>query len=132
MEPHIFGLSIQIGLSKCREKFSAQLTPRIILTPSRSNKALDKTTLASIRKMLSPIPAKLQKKVIQIFKFFKNIKPIKPVNIISTKSYTQASKQSYANNTLEVIGIKNTFTALDTQKVDQIHKIVNGSLKPKL
>jgi len=32
---------------------------------------------------------------------------------------------------LEVIKIKDTFPILDTQKVDQIHKIVNGFLKPK-
>ena len=36
------------------------------------------------------------------------------------------------NNILEVIKIKDTFTTLDTQKVDQIHKIVNSSQKPKL
>ena len=51
---------------------------------------------------------------------------------MSTKLYAQVSKQSYANNTLEVIKIKNTFPTLDTQKVDQIHKIVNSSPKPKL
>ena len=79
--------------------------------------------------MLPPISAKLQKEVIQISNFFKNIKPI---NIMSTKLYAQVSKQSYANNTLEVIKIKNTFPTLDTQKVDQIHKIVNSSPKPKL
>jgi len=107
----------------------AKLTPRIIPTPSHSNKASDKTTLASIKKMPPPIPAKLQKEVIQISKFFKNTKPI---NIISTKSYTQALKQSYMNNILEVIKIKDTFTILDAQKVDKIHKIVNSSLKPKL
>ena len=77
------------------------------------------------------IPAKSQKEVLQISEFFKNIKPVKPVDITSTKSYVQASKQSYANNTLEVIKIKDIFPALDAQKVDQIHKIVNGSLKPK-
>ncbi len=50
---------------------------------------------------------------------------------MSTKSYAQTSKQSYANNTLEVIKIKNIFPTLDAQKVDQIHKIVNSSPKPK-
>jgi len=35
------------------------------------------------------------------------------------------------NNTSEVTKIKDTFPALDAQKVDQIHKIVNGSPKPK-
>ena len=54
------------------------------------------------------------------------------------KLYTQASKQSYAqaskqaNNILEVIKIKDTFPTLNTQKVDQIYKIVNGTLKSKL
>jgi len=124
---------VQIKNTKSlREKISAKLTPRIIPTPSCSNKALDKTTLASIKKMPPLTPVKLQKEVIHISKFFKNIKPIKPVNIMSTKSYVQASKQSYMNNTSEVIKIKNTFSTLDAQKVDQIHKIVNGSPKPKL
>ena len=44
---------------------------------------------------------------------------------------SKASHDTYANNTSEVIKIKDTFPALDAQKVDQIHKIVNGSLKPK-
>jgi len=82
--------------------------------------------------MPPPIPAKSQKEVIQISKFFKNIKPVKPINTTSTKSYVQASKQSYVNNTSEVIKIEDTFSILDAQKVDQIYKIVNGSPKPKL
>ena len=81
--------------------------------------------------MLSSIPAKSQKEVIQISNFFKNIKPIKPINITFTKLYAQVLKQSYTNNTLEVIKIKDTFPALDAQKVDQIHKIINDSPKPK-
>jgi len=46
----------------------------------------------------------------------------------------QASKQSYTNNTSEVIKIKNTFPTLNAQKVNQIHKIVNSSpkLKPQI
>jgi len=53
------------------------------------------------------------------------------------KSYVQASKQSDAqtskqvNNTTEVIKIKDIFPILNVQKIDQIHKIVNSSLKPK-
>ena len=78
--------------------------------------------------MLPSIPAKSQKEVIQISNFFKSIKLI---NITFTKLYAQVLKQSYTNNTLEVIKIKDTFPALDAQKVDQIHKIVNGSPKPK-
>ena len=41
----------------------------------------------------------------------------------------QASKQT--NNTTKVIKIKNTFPTLNAQKIDQIHRIVNGSSKPK-
>jgi len=42
----------------------------------------------------------------------------------------QVSKQT--NNTIEVIKIKDTFPALNAQKIDQIHRIINGSSKPKL
>jgi len=111
-------LSADKNTKSLREKISAKLTPKIIPTSSYSNKASDKTTPASIKKMLPSILAKLQKEIIQIFKFFKNIKPVKPVNIMSTKSYVQASKQSYTNNTSEVIKIKDTFPTLDVQKVD--------------
>jgi len=106
----------------------AKLTPRIIPAPSYSNKASDKITSASIKKMLPSILAKSQKEVIQISNFFKNIKLI---NIMFTKLYMQVLKQFYMNNILEVIKIKDTFPALDAQKVDQIHKIVNSSPKPK-
>ena len=37
-----------------------------------------------------------------------------------------------ANNTLEVIKIKDIFPILNTEKVNQIHKIVTRSSKPKL
>ena len=37
-----------------------------------------------------------------------------------------------ANNTLEVIKIKDTFPILNTEKINQIHKIVTRSSKPKL
>ena len=47
----------------------------------------------------------------------------------SKQSYVQASKQT--NNTTEVIKIKNTFPTLNAQKIDQIHRIINGSSKPK-
>jgi len=125
-------LSADKNTKSLRKKILAKLTSRIIPTSNHSNKASDKTTPANIKKMLSPIPAKSQKVVIHISKFFKNIKLIKPVNITFTKSYAQALKQSYANNTSEVIKIKDTFSVLNTQKVDQIYKIVNSFPKPKL
>ena len=106
-------LSADKNTKSLREKILVKLTPKIIPTSNYSNKALDKTTPASMKKRLPPIPAKSQKEIIQISKFFKNIKPVKPINITSTKSYVQASKQSYANNISEVIKIKDTFPTLD-------------------
>ena len=112
----------------------AKLTPRIIPASNCNNKALNKATLVSIKKLPPPILAKLQKEINQTSKYFRHTKP---VNTTSNKSYAQASKQSYAqaskkaNNTLEVIKIKDTFPALNAQKVDQIHKIFNSSLKSK-
>ena len=47
----------------------------------------------------------------------------------SKQSYVQAFKQT--NNTTKVIKIKNTFLALNSQKINQIHRIINGSSKPK-
>ena len=113
----------------------AKLTPRIIPTPTHNNKASDISTPASIKKLLPSIPAKSQKEINWISKYFRNTKP---VNTTPNKSYAQASKQSYTqalkqvNNTSEVIKIKETFPALNTQKVDQIHKIVNSTPKSKL
>ena len=80
---------------------------------------MDKPILASIEKILPPIPAKLQKEVNQISKYFKNIKPINRSNP-PNKLYVQASKQSYVqaskqmNNTTKVIKIKDTFPALNS------------------
>jgi len=104
----------------------AKLTPRIIPTSTHNNKVLDIFIPASIEKMLPPILAKSQKE------------NTKPVNTMPNKSYVQALKQSYAqaskqvNNTSEVIKIKKTFSVLNAQKVDQIHKIVNSTPKFKL
>ena len=73
--------------------------------------------------MLPPIPAKSQKEINLISKYFKNNKPINGPNNTS-KSYMQASKKfnvktsKLANNTMEVIKIKNTFPILNAQKVD--------------
>ena len=114
-----------------------KLTPRIILPTNCNNKSVDKPTLASINKMPPPILAKLQKEVNQISKYFKNNKPVDSPNNTS-KLYAQASKQFNAqisklvNKTTEVIKIKDTFPTLNAQKVNQIHKIVSGSPKPKL
>ena len=57
-----------------RQKILDKLTPRIIPPTNRNNKSVDKPTLASINKILPPIPAKSQKKINQISKYFKNNK----------------------------------------------------------
>ena len=113
-----------------------KLTPRIIPLSNCNNKTVDKPILANIEKIPPPIPAKSQKEVNQISKYFKNIKPVNESNP-PNKSYAQASKQSYAqaskqmNNTTKVIKIKDTFPALNAQKINQIHRIINDSSKPK-
>jgi len=120
-----------------RENFLDKLTPRIILSLSYINKITDKPTLASIEKMPPLILAKSHKKVNKISKYFKNIKSINSFSMVN-KSYAQVSKQSYAhaskqvNNTTKVIKIKDIFSILNAQKINQIHKIINGSPKPKL
>ena len=120
-----------------RQKISDKLTPRIIPPTNRNNKFVDKPTPASINKISPPIPAKLRKEVNQISKYFKNNKPANSSNNTS-KLYVQASKQfnaqtsKLANNTTEVIKIKDTFPTLNIQKVDQIHKIISSSPKSKL
>ena len=119
-----------------RKKNLDKLTPRIILLSNHNNKTVDKPILASNEKILPLILAKSQKKVNQISKYLKNIKPVNRSNPLN-KSYIQASKQSYAqvskqmNNTTKVIKIKDTFSALNSQKINQIHRIVNSSSKPK-
>jgi len=49
----------------------------------------------------------------------------------ASKQYSAQTSKS-ANNTLDVIKIKDIFPALNAQKVDQIHKIITRSSKPKL
>jgi len=120
-----------------REKIVDKLTLKIILLSNCSNKTMAKPIPACIEKMPSLILAKLQKEVNQISKYFRNTKPVNSLNTVN-KSYAQASKQSdvqtskQANNTTKVIKIKNTFPALNAQKIDQIYKIINSSLKSKL
>ena len=103
-----------------RDKITAKLSPRVIPQPSCNNKPMEKLVPASIEKMPPLLPAKLKNEVNQIFKYFKST---------STKSHAQALKLN--TNTNEVIKIKDTFTALNAQKIDQIQKIINGAPKLK-
>jgi len=122
--------------NKSLRKIADKLTPRIILPLNHNNKTMAKPIPACIEKILSLIPAKSQKEVNQISKYLRNTKPINGPNMVN-KLYAQASKQSdvqiskWVNNTTEVIKIKDIFSTLNAQKIDQIHKIINSSLKPK-
>jgi len=44
------------------------------------------------------------------------------------RSYTQA----LSPNTSDILKIKETFSKLQANKIDNIYKIINGSSKPKL
>jgi len=111
-----------------RDKITTKLSPRVISQPSYNNKPMEKPVSTSIEKMPPLLPAKLKNEVNLISKYFKST---------STKSHAQASKQSYTQalklntNTNKVLKIKNMFPALNTQKIDQIQKIINGAPKPK-
>ena len=78
---------------------------------------MDKPVPTSIEKIPPPLLVKSKNKVNKISKYFKST---------STKSHAQALKLSYVQalklsiNTNEVIKIKNTFSALNAQKIDQI------------
>ena len=111
-----------------RRKIAAKFTPRIQPVPQRNTKENNKPTLASIKKILLPIPAKSSKKVNIISKFFENNKTDNSTSS-KAKSYTQASKQN--TSTSDVIKIKETFPSIGVEKINQITNIVNGSFKPK-
>jgi len=117
-----------------REKISAKLTPRVVL--SSSSKTIKNPNLVTINKAppLPPLPAKTKKEVNIISKYFLPNKPLVNNNVNgnsnnSGKSYAQATKTS--NNTLEVLKIKETFPSLNAQKVDQVNNIINSQAKPK-
>ena len=117
-----------------REKISAKLTPRVVL--SSSSKTIKNPNPVTINKAPPPLPlpAKTKKEVNIISKYFLPNKPSVNNNVNgnsnnSGKSYAQATKTS--NNTSEVLKIKETFPSLNAQKVDQVNNIVNGQAKPK-
>ena len=117
-----------------REKILAKLTPRVV--PSSSSKTIKNPNPVTINKALlpPPLPAKTKKEVNIISKYFLPNKPSVNNNVNgnsnnSSKSYAQTTKTS--NNTLEVLKIKEMFSSLNAQKVDQVNNIVNGQAKPK-
>ena len=86
-------LTVDKNGNSLRQKISDKLIPRVIPLTNHNNKPMDKSTPATINKMLSPIPAKSQKEINWITKYFKNNKPDNGSNN-SSKLYIQASKKS--------------------------------------
>jgi len=117
------------ALKSLREKISAKLTPRVVL--SSSSKTIKNTNLVTINKAPLPPPllAKTKKEVNIISKYFLPNKPsvnnsVNGNSNNSGKSYAQVTKTS--NNTSEVLKIKEMFPSLNAQKVDQVNNIVNS------
>ena len=81
-----------------------------------------------VQKKFPPISAKSQKEVNQISKYFKNIK-LANISKQPQKLYAQVSKQG--TNTSEIIKIKEAFSSLGVNKIDQINNIIKGNPKVK-
>ena len=122
-----------------RSKISSKFTPRIPPSNGNSKKDAPKSTPVTINKAppLPPLPAKSKKEINVISKYFQTKKPenIKKNNDIgspkpqNTKSYAQASKTP--TSTSDVLKIKETFPALNANKIDQVNSIVNGKSQQK-
>ena len=78
----------------------------------------------------SPIPAKSAKEVNKISKYFKKQQPVKQ----GPKSYTQvfARQTNSTNITREILKIKETFSQLQSKKIETVQKIISNQDKPKL
>ena len=119
-----------------RTKISSKFTLRLIPPNNGNKKEIAKPVPVTINKVLlsPPLPAKTRKEVNAISKYFHPRKStvdnsIQGNNVNSGKSYTQASKTSVS--TSEVLKIKETFSSLNAQKIDQVNNIINGSNNPK-
>jgi len=114
-----------------RSKISAKFIPRS--APIRNNiKEKTHTPIPVSIKKASPLPslqAKTKSEVNRISKYFKPTSN-KPNMENLTKSYAQALRQS--PSTSDVLKIKESFPALNTNQIDRVNSIVKGNPKPKL
>jgi len=110
-----------------RKKIVAKFTPKIQPTTNK-NKIIDKLTLVNIERISPPISVKSQKEVNQISKYFKNIKPANNTKQ-PQKLYAQALKQNISMS--EVIKIKEAFSTIGTNKIEQINNIIKSNTKAK-
>jgi len=113
-----------------------KFTPRTPLSNGNTKKDTPKSTPITINKALPlpPLLAKTKKEINVISKYFHPKKPsvennTQPSKGQLSKSYAQASKSS--TSIFEVLKIKETFPALNAQKINQVNNIVNGQSKPK-
>ena len=121
-------LSADNNSTSLRKKIATKFTPRIQLTPQRNNKEKNSPTLASIKRLPLPIPAKTPKEINIISKYFKSSKTDNS-SLFKTKTYAQASKQNA--NTSDIIKIKETFPSIGAKEINQINSIIKRSPKSK-
>ena len=118
-----------------RNKVAAKFTLKITLPNAlKNNNVKDDDKPASINKLLPLILAKIPKKINEIIKFFKKNSQSKKKtrNKLKrkTKLYTQ-TLNSLINNTREVLKIKEIFFNLQTNKIENIQKIIKENSKPR-
>jgi len=118
-----------------RNKVAAKFTLKITSPNAlKNNNVKDDDKPASINKLLPLILAKIPKKINEIIKFFKKNSQSKKKtrNKLKgkTKLYTQ-TLNSLINNTREVLKIKEIFFNLQTNKIENIQKIIKENSKPR-
>ena len=111
-----------------RQKILFKCIPKVnsIKTKKKRKKNMNKS--ASIKKLPLPILAKLPKEVKEISKYFKTTSSAYR-NKNTRKLYTQVSQLE--NNTRKVLKIKKAFLNLQTNKIENIQKIIKSDGKPK-
>ena len=113
-----------------RAKISSKFTLRAMPNKNNNKKEIAKPVPTSIEKAspLLLLLAKSKSKVNTISKYFKEINT--KFNLAKpTKSYAQASKQP--TSTSDVLKIKESFLALNTNQIDRVNNIVKGNSKSK-
>ena len=110
-----------------RMKISSKFTPRVMTNRNNNKKEFAKPVPVSIEKASpssSLLPAKSKTKINTISKYFKSNKTMSnPIKL--TKSYAQASRQTAS--TSEVLKIKKSFPALNTNQIERVNNIVKGN-----
>ena len=118
-----------------RNKVAAKFTVKITsYNALKNNNVKDGDKPASINKLLPLILAKIPKKINEITKFFKKDSQSKEKTMNKLKEKTKLYAQtlnSLINNTREVLKIKETFFNLQTNKIENIQKIIKENSKPR-